>query len=965
MGPFDWHWLGFLVFFATCATKADKIYTGLYSGELSQVHQTVPRKVGPGGEFISHNLTSFHDDGRVHFNVTLYDREHLLVLEPVRNFLAPALVIERRRRDTRTRSKPSDKSKKCHFQGIVHGQPNSRVAVSACNGLTGMLHTEEGRYYIEPSQHPLKQVDPGHPHLVYKRSAVTSAKRKKKRKRKKHFRDCGTREPKKMTELEWQKQLGKVKVQEKKHKTKHKIDIPSVQQSQMKKHKYKKVDVREKRSVSKPHYVETLLVADPTMVEFHEDGDIETYLLTIMNMVSSLYMDPSIGNLIKVVVVKIILIDDPLSEPELNVSVNADLTLKNFCKWQKNLNPDDDSHPHHHDVAILITRKDICARQNAPCNTLGVAHVAGMCKSSRSCSVNEDNGITLAHTIAHEMGHNFGMYHDTEKVGCKGRQGNTSHIMTPSFEADTVGVSWSRCSRRDITNFLDKGLGLCLQDEPEDNEEYEYPELPPGAMYNADYQCRFQFGAKANVCSPLDEICVRLWCLVNDTCTTQLRPAAPGTRCGKHKWCQDQKCVPIMEPPVAIDGGWGEWSSWSECSRTCGAGVSVTQRECDHPTPTAGGRFCTGERRRYRMCNTDPCPDNTPTFRALQCSKHNNKTYEGKKYEWQPYFDQEEPCQLFCSDANETVIVPWGEFAADGTPCNVGARDVCISGICRKVGCDWVVDSTAQEDECGICQGDGTKCDKIEGLYSKQSHSPGYREVVVIPPGARNIRIEEKDHSENYISIGSALAKKFYLNGKRHITLPGEYTVAGAQALYERDSQLEKIRIPGPIREPIVVYVIFRGKVHNPGVEYKYSISKRETTQQLKYTWIMGDWSQCSATCGGGVQERRPLCQESTIRSVPSVVDGTSRIVDEVMCDETERLDKMVRTCNDDPCPTHWWVGPWQSCPVTCSREGEKVLKRRSVMCVDGQEMALPDRFCDRHVKPLEYTNCRALPTCD
>lgn len=41
----------------------------------------------------------------------------------------------------------------------------------------------------------------------------------------------------------------------------------------------------------------------------------------------------------------------------------------------------------------------------------------------------------------------------------------------------------------------------------------------------------------------------------------------------------------------------------------------------------------------------------------------------------------------------------------------------------------------------------------------------------------------------------------------RHITLPGEYTVAGAQALYERKNELEKIRIPGPIREPILVYV--------------------------------------------------------------------------------------------------------------------------------------------------------------
>ncbi|ENN72342.1 hypothetical protein YQE_10977, partial [Dendroctonus ponderosae] len=231
-----------------------------------------------------------------------------------------------------------------------------------------------------------------------------------------------------------------------------------------------------------------------------------------------------------------------------------------------------------------------------------------------------------------------------------------------------------------------KGLGSCLQDKPEENTEYEYPKLPAGAMYNANYQCRLQFGTPdATVCTQLDEICSRLWCTVNDSCTTLLRPAAPGTYCAKHKWCQDQKCVPMMDPPVAIDGGWGEWGSWSECSRTCGSGVSIMSRECDHPMPTAGGKFCVGERKRYKICNTDPCPEGEPTYRALQCSWYDNKTYEGKKYEWQPYFDQADPCQLYCSDANETIIVPWGDYAADGTPCNVVSRDVCISGICKKV----------------------------------------------------------------------------------------------------------------------------------------------------------------------------------------------------------------------------------------------------------------------------------------
>lgn len=54
------------------------------------------------------------------------------------------------------------------------------------------------------------------------------------------------------------------------------------------------VQKRSKRSVSSPRHVEALVVADPSMVAFHQDGDVEMYLLTIMNMVSSLYKDPVI-----------------------------------------------------------------------------------------------------------------------------------------------------------------------------------------------------------------------------------------------------------------------------------------------------------------------------------------------------------------------------------------------------------------------------------------------------------------------------------------------------------------------------------------------------------------------------------------------------------------------------------------------------------------------------------------------
>lgn len=33
------------------------------------------------------------------------------------------------------------------------------------------------------------------------------------------------------------------------------------------------------------------------------------------------------------------------------------------------------------------------------------------------------------------------------------------------------------------------------------------------------------------------------------------------------------------------------------------------------------------------------------------------------------------------------------------------------------MGCDWVLDSDAVDDECGICKGDGTQCKIIEDTY--------------------------------------------------------------------------------------------------------------------------------------------------------------------------------------------------------------------------------------------------------
>lgn len=62
----------------------------------------------------------------------------------------------------------------------------------------------------------------------------------------------------------------------------------------------------------------------------------------------------------------------------------------------------------------------------------------------------------------------------------------------------------------------------------------------------------------------------------------------------------------LLQP--VVDGGWGPWSPWGSCSRSCGGGVQFSYRHCDSPKPQHGGRYCEGQRAKYQSCHTDECP---------------------------------------------------------------------------------------------------------------------------------------------------------------------------------------------------------------------------------------------------------------------------------------------------------------------------------------------------------------------
>ncbi|XP_077468986.1 semaphorin-5B-like isoform X1 [Stigmatopora argus] len=59
--------------------------------------------------------------------------------------------------------------------------------------------------------------------------------------------------------------------------------------------------------------------------------------------------------------------------------------------------------------------------------------------------------------------------------------------------------------------------------------------------------------------------------------------------------------------PCPVTGAWSCWSSWSQCSASCGGGHFQRTRSCDHPPPANGGGICIGLHTEEALCNTHTC----------------------------------------------------------------------------------------------------------------------------------------------------------------------------------------------------------------------------------------------------------------------------------------------------------------------------------------------------------------------
>ncbi|KAL4613274.1 A disintegrin and metalloproteinase with thrombospondin motifs 17 [Arapaima gigas] len=863
--------------------------------------------------------------------------EHLyLQLRRDAGFLSERFVIEdvEEGKMTRVQSFPSTKS--CFYTGKLLNHTSSFVSLSTCGGLAGVVQTGYNTMFIEPVAfaHDFSGVE----HKVVRQRRSTEG------------HSPMTETDPKYCEVIQGKEAWKEK---RKAKTSE--------------------DGRGRRNAIRlagEYTVETVVVADSDMVAYHGAEAAQRFILTVMNMVYNMFRHKSVGVSINVRVTKLVLLH---SRPEkLKVGHHGERSLESFCHWQheeyggarflgNNHVPGGRDDPLPMDVAVLVTRTDFCVHKDEPCDTVGIAYLGGACSAKRKCVLAEDNGLNLAFTIAHELGHNMGMNHDDDHSTCTGH----SHIMSGEWVKgrNPSDLSWSSCSRDDLENFLrSKASGCLLQTDPRSRYVVRLPPKLPGMHYSADEQCQILFGTNATFCYDMEHLmCAGLWCLVEGdaACKTKLDPPLDGTECGVDKWCRAGDCVSKTPIPQHVDGDWSPWSQWSMCSRTCGTGARFRQRKCDNPPPGPGGRNCPKASVEHKACEGSPCTKGLPTFRDQQCQSHDRHASKKKTNMWTAVINDEKPCALFCSPVGRDAPVLVAERVLDGTPCGPYETELCVSGKCQKIGCDGIIGSSAKEDRCGVCNGDGKSCKIVKGDFN-HTKGMGYIEAAVIPVGARRIKIVEDKPSHSFLALRDS--SKRSINNDWKIELPGEFQLAGTTVRYVRRGLWEKMSAKGPTKSPLhLMVLLFHDQTY--AIHYEYTISlnqsqetklegERESPRELDYLyiWTHSAWEDCSVQCGGG--------ERKTVVSCMKIINKTMILVNDSHCNLENRPVPQVRQCNTHPCQYRWVTSEWGPCPVTCG----KGLQQREVACVyqlqNGSYIGTRDLYC-LEPKPSAMQGCQ------
>nr|XP_055031596.1 disintegrin and metalloproteinase domain-containing protein 9 [Misgurnus anguillicaudatus] len=596
----------------------------------------------------------------VKYSININGSERLLHLTKNTEFLSNNFVMFTQDAEMNVKVH-TEKPVLCHYQGYVEGYEDSLVALSTCDGLRGVIFLGNESYGVEPVPH-----SQANEHLLFLL----------KDNRPDPF-VCG---------------LANDISQSEDHS----------QQLTM------SMFLRKKRTLPQTKYVELAIVVDHQrfVLKNQDKSAVQDEVVNLANLLDTYYKPLNIR--IALTGLEIFDLENPF-----NVEGTAGGVLGNFVKWRtEQLLP-----RLRNDVSQLIVGRSGAYSGGA----LGMAFVGTVCSAHNGGAINVFSNKTslqyFSTIMAHELGHNLGMSHDTSYCSCSGTK---SCIMLPTASGSTL---FSNCSDHYFEKLILNGGGACLRNQPSAGHIITTPKCMNGILERGEQcDCGTPEECKNKCCDAATCTLTKNSACAMGTCCQDCQILVSGSPCrpsvdpcdlpefcnGTSEFCPSDFYImdglPCINNTAYCYEGRCQTFDY-QCKQLFGSGARKADDKCFSYVNTQGNQFGNCG---YSGSKYTPCAVKDAMCGKIQCLFDSNKPPAGAIVSVQSI--EGDGGQITCmnADFNMGPDVPDPAYVEIGSACNPG--EMCYHFTCQNAS---VLDQSKKCDARINCSNNGVCNDQF------------------------------------------------------------------------------------------------------------------------------------------------------------------------------------------------------------------------------------------------------------
>ncbi|XP_065179007.1 SCO-spondin-like [Sycon ciliatum] len=536
-----------------------------------------------------------------------------------------------------------------------------------------------------------------------------------------------------------------------------------------------------------------------------------------------------------------------------------------------------------HDNAQLMSGIDFAGFST------GFTPMSGMCSLTRSAGVNQDTASAfsaVAGTMAHEMGHSLGMRHEYYRVCTCTVSSSDGGCIMATHNSRILPLVWSDCSRYDLSMFLSRGAGFCMDNQP--TTLFGDPVCGNGFVEGTE-QCDCGTAAQctATCCNPATCRFTTGSQCSDGPCCQNCRFLATGTLCrsaanscdvaetcsGLTHTCPDdifaqngQTCGSGSLASFCYDGQCNTHDT--QCKRTWGTPAAVAPQICyDQNTQGSGNANCGSTSTNYLRCAATDA-----RCGRLQCIGGADFTIISSTSRTGTVTVRYSQGTVVCKSTTVPLYLDLANFSlvADGSPC--GSSSLCINQRCRSISS---LGTTPCPSSGGrVCAGNGVctnlnsclcnrgwtgaDCSRpVNGQWSPWTVWSGCSQSC----GTSGVRTRTRDCDNPPPSNGGTVCRG--ATSERETCNRVQCPVDGGWSVWSGFSPCSATCDSGShmrtrsCNQPSPANGGRSCRPDGLAVETNVAYCQRPSCSQWN---IWGTWSGCSRTCGIGARMRRRTC---------------------------------------------------------------------------------------------------------